>query len=317
MKYQNCFYCDDTFLLDKKVSEEINKLTNKITDYNLFSYDFSENSFSSFCEQISTPSFFSDSKIVVVSGIYDLKNVSDYELDIFLNYLKKDDSPISLIIKLNTPFKKDYSKICSLIYKYVKITNLSAPLDDDYLKSIEKNILKDGYSIKKEDLEYLFLKVNKSYARFENEILKLKLFKLDDKIISKQDIETAVSADLESNIFKISNYLLGNDKKNLIKVYNNLILKNIKPTQILNLIFKRLYQLLVCIKLLKKGKIKDDIAGYLNISSGQLFYLLNDIKKTDKNYLIDKILYLAEIDYMIKKGYVDPNYALELFLIRS
>ena len=110
---------------------------------------------------------------------------------------------------------------------------------------------------------------------------------------------------------------MGNDKKNLIKVYNNLILKNVKPIQILNLIFKRLYQLLVCIKLLKKGKIKDDIAGYLNISSGQLYYLLNDIKKTDKNYLIDKIVYLAKIDYMIKKGYVDPNYALELFLIRS
>ncbi len=318
MKYQNCFYSEDSFLLDRKVLEESLKLTkNNITEYNLFSYDLAENSFSDFCEQISTESFFSDDRVVILSGVESLKSPDKMLLNLFENYLKKESSSISLIIKLKEKIKKDDSLMSKLIIKYVKINEIKNPDEKEYLNEVYKDSLKDGYEIKKEDIEYLFLKVNKSYARLFNELEKLKLYKLNDKKIKEEDINLLVSDDIDSNIFEVTNYLLEDDKENLIKVYNNLLLKNIKHTQIMSLIFKRLYQLSICKILKNKKRGNDYIQSYLQVSQGQLYYLLNDLKKINSQRLDEMIIALARVDHMIKSGQVDPNYALELFLIRS
>ena len=66
--------------------------------------------------------------------------------------------------------------------------------------------------------------------------------------------------------------------------------------------------------LLEKGLKQGEIASQMGISPNRAYYLIKDAKKLDLENIKNYIIKLAELDYKIKSGHVDPKKGFEVFL---
>ena len=60
-------------------------------------------------------------------------------------------------------------------------------------------------------------------SRIENELEKLKLYKLNEKEITTEDIENLVKKSLDSTIFNLIDKINEKDKVKIFKIYNELL----------------------------------------------------------------------------------------------
>ena len=67
---------------------------------------------------------------------------------------------------------------------------------------------------------------------------------------------------------------------------------------------------------MRKRVPKDDIADELKIKSGRVFILSKLAYSISENTLHKTLDELYQLDYDIKSGQVDRNYAFELFLLK-
>lgn len=299
--------------LDVLITDYIQKIISKykIDDLNISKYNANDN-LEDIIEDANTISLFGDKKLIIINNdnlFVGKKSVNTTNLE---NHIINSNPNTILIFivneeKLDTR-RKLYKNIQTKgkIIEFNKITNINT-----YIKKIF-----DGYTITGDSINLLIKRVGSDLNHLKNEIEKIKVYKIDDKIISEKDIIDCTMEKVDINIFNFIDSIVKKNKSETIKIYKELLKIGEEPIKIIVLLgnqFRLMYQAKL---FTNKGYSEDDIASLLQVKRYPVHLAIQKSYRYSKEILIDNLEHLADLDIKIKSGEIDKNLALELFLLR-
>lgn len=308
-------YGQENYLIEKEI--QMIKQREKIDSLNVTTYDLELTSLKDIIEDANSLSLFSQNKMIIVDNAYIFtgtipKKACEQDISILENYLSNPSDTILIFVvrkeklderkKIVKLLKKD-----NLLFEYNKVKDLY---------SFVKNEFND-YEISR-DVVNLFLKrVGENLGIIEQEINKLKLYKINDKTITKDDVLNVTSKTINTNIFDLIENIVLNQKEQAISNYREMIKLGQEPIMILITLanqFRLIYQ---SKKLYQKGYSKRDIASELKVHPYAVEKALEKGNYFSEKLLLSLIEKLADIDIQIKSGLIDKNIAMELFILNK
>ena len=299
----------DHLLLEKKIDSIIEK--EKFQGEYRATYDLEEVALANALEDLDTYSFLSSKKVIIIKNILSSLTLEN-EKKHLIKYLENPSSDNLLIMTSDKMDAKTFSK------KLKSLKTLEYQKLETNPVSFVKNIL-DGYKISNMDLSYLAELCNNDITKLNSECEKLMMYKIDTKEIAREDITNLVVKKLgDSNeiLFSLAKAIMSKDKRQALKLYNDLKAYQIDANSIIGLMASQM-KLVSQIKVLKEKNLNvSQIQQNLNLKSSYQVkklseyiysYSYNDIK-TFFNRLFD-------LDYSIKTGKVDSSNAIELLII--
>lgn len=302
----------DSFLVEKKV-EEIKK-AHQIEPESVSQYDLSEHTLDQVLEDLDTYSLLTFKKCIIMTNPSFLTaegtKISESLLTHFEQYLDHPNPDHILIILLS---KLDERK---KIGKKLKKVASCCTLTQDAFQYAKEAL--DEYQLESGAIPLLVDYCNENISKLHQECEKLKLFCLDQKMISKSDIKTLVEKEIDDSdqtVFSFVNALIEKDKKESLRIYHDLLKLGLDPIAILAMVanqFRFLYQVK---GLLQEQKRKDEIAQLLDCHP----YRVEKAKINGRSYqeqeLLDYLTQLANLDLKIKTGQVNSEEAFLLFIL--
>ena len=297
----------DNFNLIEKETKKILK-NNNFKEDELIKYDLSTTKTQTLINELDTYSIFQEKKAVLgYDAIFLTTTKSEIEQDIKVleDYINNPNPSNILIIACS---KLDGKKnICKLIKNKFEIIDLNINLTD-YIK---ENL--DNYKMTLDVINYFLLQTGDNIPRIDNELLKLKNFKYDEKIIEKNDVDKIVIKETDDNIFNLMDAIVKKNKKLSLKIYNDLINNKVEDLKIIiNLSYQ--FRLLYQVKILEY-KTDSEIASILGIKNPKqiraIRYRINNFKEEE---LIKNLYELSLIDEKIKTSKILPSVAIQLFI---
>lgn len=279
------------------VLEEVKKLENDSD--NIVSYDMKDSSLKDAIIDLDTVSLFGN-KIVKV---FNLDKVLDGGP--LIKYLDNPGSNTLILISYKElDNRKRLTKVLKEKTKYKEVFNY------DFNGYVKNNL--DGY-----DMDFLAINLLISYCdnnigRIKSELEKLKVYKFNDKIITRDDVDNLVKKGYDSTIFNLIDEINGGNREKVINIYKELLMENETEEKIL-------YTIANHYRLLYKVKIKS-----MSLSDGELIklymlhpYRLTKLKEQCRLVSGDKILdmlkSLSDIDINVKSGKMDISTGMFLF----
>ena len=287
---------------DNIVSKEINNIisNSKVDSNSIFTYDLTEDSFNRALDSLDTISMFRTQKIVVCKNINKLD-----EEEKMLKYLENPTDDI-LILTANTKLNEK-KQVFKKIMETAKIIDPAINVID-YIK----NGFKD-YRIDFRTIITLQEYTGGDITRLDNEIEKLKLFKMDEKYITNEDVDLIVTKNITSNIFDLIDALDKKNKTKVFQIYDDLIKIGEDEIKIISLLATN-YRLIYQVKILGYNYNPKEIKEIIK----QKPYTIN--KAIERSYfytenrLLDILKKLSDLDINIKSGKKEKEIELPIFL---
>lgn len=314
MKNFYLLYSSDGAILNKEINDLEKKLD--ISDNDIIYYNIDD--IDGIINEVSTIGMFSLNKFIIInmdSYFKDKKNIPN--INLLENYFDSYNSNSYLVFVCNSDSIDSRKKIVNLIKKYGIVKKLE--VNDNYLNDYVNNYLKDnGYKINNGDVVYFINRVGNNINNVTNELDKLMLYKINDKIINRNDIDLLTVENIDDSIYDLVNCILKNDNEKAIKLYNNFINNGMDVNQIVAIIAAQIRLLYQVKRLYNSGKSNDEIAKILEFKSVyRVKYLLSDSYYYSESDLVKYLSKLADIDNAIKTSNGDGNMLMQLFIVKK
>ena len=303
-------YGTERFLIDKEIKNIINK--NSIEDINVSKYDLEINTLNEILEDANTISLFSNNKLIIVDNAFIFSRVQKKigNIDLLEDYLKNKNDTI--IVFINNNEKLDSVKKIVKLVKDNGIIKEFNPLKD--IHSTVKSMF-DDYQINNDAINLLIDKVGNNLEIIYQEVEKLKIYKIEDKIITLEDIEDVCVENINIDIFKFVDDIINKNKKSAIKTYKELLKLNEEPIKIVALLSSKFRLMYQASTLAKKGYTEDNISEILKIHKYPVHLAILSGYKYNPKILLKYLNELADLDIGMKTGEKDKELALELFIL--
>lgn len=299
--------------LEALITDYISKIItkHKINDLNISKYNINDN-LTDIIEDANTLSLFDDKKLIVINNnalFVGKKSVDTIALEKYI--INSNPNTILIFVvneeKLDTR-RKLYKNIKEKgeVFEFNKLPNINTYVKD----------LFSGYTITNDSINLLIKRVGNDLNRLKQEIEKIKIYKINDKLITDSDIIDCTVEKIDINIFNFIDNIIRKNKSETIKTYKELLKIGEEPIKIIVLLANQ-FRLMYQSKLLtSKGYSEDDIASLLHVKRYPVHLAIQKSYHYNKEVLIDNLEQLADLDIKIKSGEIDKNLALELFLLR-
>ena len=271
-------------------------------------YNLKENTILDILNEANTLSLIPSKKVILVYNADSIFQNQDEELIKYLHNYNKD-----VYIIFITEKSDSRKKIYKEFEKNSKIIILSD--NDNYpIEYIKKYLSDNDYKMDNSLIDYFLSRTKNNIDNIKNELDKLFLYKIDNKIITKEDIDKLTYNNEDNIIYEFTNAILERNNNKAISMYHNFILDNTSIDYLLVSIYNS-YKTLYQVKVLNKNKSISDIAKII----GKKEYFVKKTLERSMDYtedeLLDIIKYLSHVDRDYKKGLINPVNALEIFLI--
>lgn len=314
MKNFYLLYSGDGAILNKEINDLEKKLD--ISDTDIIYYNIDD--IDGIINEASTIGMFSLNKFIIINMDSYFKDKKDIpNINLLENYFDSYNSNSYLVFVCNSDSIDSRKKIVNLIKKYGIVKKLE--VNDNYLNDYVNNYLKDnGYKINNGDVVYFINRIGNNINNVTNELDKLMLYKINDKIINRNDIDLLTVENIDDSIYDLVNCILKNDNEKAIKLYNNFIDNGMDVNQIVAIIAAQIRLLYQVKRLYNSGKSNDEIAKILEFKSVyRVKYLLNDSYYYSESDLVKYLSKLADIDNAIKTSNGDGNILMQLFIVKK
>lgn len=309
MKKSNFYllYSDDASLLNNEVLKLKNSLN--INDETIY-YDI--DNISDIVVEASTVGMFNPYKFIVI----DCSSYKDIDISLLEDYFKSYNvnSYLIFIYKGTIDSRKK-------LFKLISDNGIVMKLDisNDYLNDFVNDYLKkNNYRMEGTTISYFLSRCGNNIDNIKNELDKLMLYKLDEKIINNDDISLLIQESSDDSVFELVSAFLKNDSRKAMKLYYEFINDGMDVSQIVAIIASQIRLLFQVKRLYNEGKSNDEIAKILEFRSVyRVKYLLNDAYLYSENDLVKYLSNLADIDKAIKTGTMDGKVLLELFIAKK
>lgn len=313
MKNIYVVYGNEKYLIESS----LNKIIEKNHDSEIVKYDLNFDLVNNIIEEIISFPLFADKKIIVVSNALFLtglsNNVSDEETKALEKVLEDIPEQINLVLVVENE-KLDGRK--NLVKKLLKDSNIlecNKLSDQEAYEFVQNAFEEDNYQIDLKAINSLLDKSKENLTLLMSEIDKLKIFKVDTKIITKEDVDQLVSKYDYDNIFELTNSVVNKDLTKALFLYQELLKRGEEPIKIIVLLANQFRTILQVKKMLINTNNKKEIADKLKIHP----YRVELAKRINisEEILLDYLEKLADLDENIKTNRVDKESGLEMFFL--
>ncbi len=303
-------YGIEEYLIDMHLNNIIKK--NAITQLSINRYDLQFDSIKGIIDDCKTISLFEDKKIVVVDNCNYFNRVKNNEEDVslLLDYISNyNDTTILVIISHNETI--DNTK---KITKKIKMIGEVIECNEASPKAIIKKLC-TGYKISDGTIDLLIKRVGSNMAMVAQEVEKLKTYKYDEREINDDDVINCATNNIDTDIFKFIDNIIGRQKEVALTTYYELLKSNEEPIKIIALLASK-FRLMYQVKILNgKGMNNNEMAKLLGIHAYPVKLALETSKRYSSKLLLNCLKGLANLDQDIKTGQVNPELGLELFIL--
>lgn len=227
MKNNYLIVCNDHCLIKDKINKLID---NFYKDAAISNYDLEENELSEVLEDLDTYGLFSNKKVIIVRNVFiDHKDKLFDKLIKYIDNYNQDNLLIMIEEKLDNRVN-----IVKQIKENKNIELITLKVDS--MKYI-KELLRD-YKIDNNSIELLSSLCKDDISKINNECNKLKMYKIDDKIITYEDIKSLVVEKIgESDklLFSLIDYIISKDKRESLLTLEKLKKYNLDSNSIIGL----------------------------------------------------------------------------------
>lgn len=288
------------------IQKEIDKIINKLTNYELIKYDLNEIEFNKIIEDLDTYDMFLKQKVIIGYNPLFLVEKTDFKEDKLLKYINNPSDNILILVvnKLNNRLKlvTEIKKV----FKIITIKNI------DYNTFIENNL--EDYKMDKSTIQYFLNKVGQNYNIIESELEKLKLYKVDKKIITKEDIDLVSNRNIESSIFDLIDSIVKKDKKKVYELYEHFLSSGTEIIQIMIMLANQI-RLIYNVKVL--NRLSDsEISNLLEVHEYPVKLARNKGYNYSKKELLNMLYNLAILDEDIKSNKCLQNISFLTFIMQ-
>ncbi len=317
---RNCylFYGDDHFSIKKETDLVFSE--NEIDLSYVEVYDYEEVGIENALTNAMTLPFLVDKKGVVVKNCKFLTsedNIPSELVEKIIGFCEMKLDQTILVFQVRTEALDFKSKLVKYLSKNIICKKFSSnDKSFDVYEYIRKELKKHNLKIQPFALSQFVNRANKNLDNLNNELNKLIYYAYNLEEIDSETVFEVVSREVEDNIFDLVNALLEKDKDKVFKVYNDLILHNVKNTIILATIASKFLEILYTKALMKIKYSKFDIEKFFGYSSGRVYYMMKNAGDVSDEILYSNIAELAQLDYEIKSGKIDQDLGARLFLLK-
>jgi len=323
MKVPNCLllYGTEEYYIDDAVKMAKNKYVDEnYESMNYMEFEKLESSFVEFYEFATTFPFMSEKKLCVVKDAGFLTSsgsLGKKEEEQLLDFIEKDyDSCITIfLIKGGKPDlrKKTVKNIKDKIFEINKLNEAEL---SKYIVNKFKNY---NLSITMQDADYIanncgYLEYESTVSLYHvnNEIDKVALYNKNSKNVSIDDIDKLLIKSVESNIFKLVDFICEGNKKKAFDILEEMLLNNTPEQFIIHMIARQYRMLYQYVILQSKGYNFNDIMTQMKLKN----FVATKLSKQARSLNLKQIeMYMEkflEIDRKIKTGELDNRIGLEL-----
>lgn len=302
-------YGTESFLVEQEIKKIISKYA--IDEISITKYDLSIDSLKFILDDSMTVSLFDENKMIVVNNanIFN-RGKNDDNIDLLIQYLS-NSNPSTILVFVNSNATIDSTKKITKLIKekgVIKELNTTNPIE------IIKNIC-DGYKIDKECINLLIDRVGNNVSIIEQELNKLMLYKINDKIITKEDIINLTSVNIDTDIFKFIDHIIQKEKDMAMRIYTEMIKQGEEPIKIIALLASKFRLMYQAVELTRSGCSQQDISTTLGVHIYPVKLAIQAGLKYNNKLLLNYLNKLADLDISIKTGKIDPVLGLELFIL--
>ena len=289
-----------TFIGEKDyIEKETNKISKSFNIENIVRYNLEETSINKVIEDLNTVSLFGN-KLIIVNSIDKIENP-----DPLIKYLNNEGANTLILLSFKELDKrKKITKVLQEKTQYKEFLSYN-------IESVIKEDLKD-FKMSPMAINLLIGYCGNNLSRIENELEKLKLYKLNEKEITTEDIENLVKKSLDSTIFNLIDKINEKDKVKIFKIYNELLEEGETEEKIMYTIANH-YRLLFQISEKIKSLSDDEIIKEYRMHPYRLTKLKEQLNLIVQDDILKILKNLSDIDINVKKGKIDIKTAMFLF----
>lgn len=308
------FYGEETYLKElytDKVSAliddggfpEFNKLTINDNQISISDIDDAIESFPMMCEK----------KLIIIknSGIFHKANEEQKEY-----WQKRLDTLGEHVVII---FNEENVDKRGVLYKRAIKSGLCVEFNymsaDDLTTWVGREVLNSNKKISKDTAAYFVSVCDEGISNLKNELDKL--INYCDEVITKTDIDKIVSKAVGIKVFELTDCIMAKNADGALKILYDL--KTVKESafKLLYLLSSTFDKMLKCSLLLSGGENYSDIAAKIGVAPFIAKKYANSARSFGENFLIDRIIEVAQIDYSIKCGEIDEWQALEKYVLEA
>lgn len=307
------------YLLYGEFETEIDKFINKLMiDNNIdtkLTYNYKDTTINDVIEECSYLDLFGNNKIVVLNECFFLTGKETLDSELLTKYIDNPNQGVILIFKVITDKLDERKKLVKLL-KSKSIVKEFKLLDSRNINNYISEYFKSkGYKIDYDSINEIKNRLVDNTKVIDTELDKLYLYKINDKVITINDVKKVICKYDDNVSFKLVNSVLKKDKKSIFNLYKELINKNEEPIMILTMLANQ-FRLIYEVKVLSdSGLSLNDIASKLKEHPYRVQITYENSFNIGKKEIKRIITKLYETDYNIKTGIMDKEKALELFFL--
>ena len=304
-------YGTDTSIIGREIDIIKEKLS--ISDNDVIYYNIED--IQNVVDEALTISMFSANKLIVIDSTIYLSQKKDIEnINLLENYFNNYNSNSYLVFVSNSDTIDSRKKLVKFINS--NGTTKKVEVNNEYLSDYVNDYLKKkNYKMSSMDINIFINRVGNNIDNIKNELDKLMLYKINDKVINNSDIMLLTEENTDNSVYDLVSALLKNNNSKAIKLYKNFVMNGIDLNQIIAIIASQIRLLFQVKRLYNSGKSNDEIAKILEFKSVyRVKYLLSDSYYYSEDTLIKYLSKLSNIDRNIKINNIDGNILLELFI---
>lgn len=312
MKNFYLFYGEDKELINKEIDSLIKKLS--ISSDSVIKYDITD--INNIVNEAETIGMFSLVKLIIIDSTnYFTKEKSNFDIKVLEDYFDNYNKDSYLVFTFNNSSVDTRKRLYKLISSKGIVKKVD--INDNELSNYVKNYVKD-YKIDNSTISYFLSKSGTNISNIDSELDKLTLYKINDKVITKEDIDLLVIENSEEPIYDLVSSILKDDTKKAMKLYEKFTLDGIDVNQMIPIIANQ-FRLLIQVKRLNnQGKTNQQIADTLEFKNVyRVKYLLSDSYYYSEDDLKKYLVKLSNIDRDIKMGRNNGEVALQMFIMKK
>lgn len=308
------FYGNEPYLIEQEIDAVIK--ANHVDEIAVSKYDLDNDIFRDVLEDAITVSLFSPKKIIVCQNSNMFNSISkkqslEQDISLLNDYMKNmNNDTIMIFVTTDIDERKKIVK---------EIKEIGIVKECNTLYNVN-NVVKDlcsGYKIDYSTINFLVGRVGKNLNLLKSEIEKLKLYKIDEKEITMNDVLNLTNQNIDANSFELIDCIIKKNKEKAINIYKELLKNNEEPIMILVMLankFRTIYQVK---ELARKGYSEKEIIDILEMKPYPIKLALQNSKNYDSKTLLNFLLELSELDDAIKSNRINKESALEMFILKS
>ena len=307
-------YGKEEYLINEYIKDIITKY--KVDKININNYNLEEVLIEKIIDDANTYSLFNDKKIILVNNSYIItsstrKKELEHNIDKLINYIDSPNEDTILIFISNEEKIDNKKKIVK------KLNEKNSVIEFNYFNNINEFVKKEfnDYDIENIVINKLISRVGNDISLLKNEIEKLKLYKIEEKKILLEDVINLTNKNIETDIFKFIDNIILKEKEKAIETYNELIKNGEEPIKIIIMIANKIRIMYQAKRLYQKGYKENDVVSMIGAHPYAIKKTLENGRNYNEKTLLNHLEKLADLDENIKKGNIDPNLAVELFIL--